>query len=368
LEIEQFAAGQAGFYDAPQPMPTGAHGDLVRVQPMTSSVEGVDWYRIMYLSESVAGEPIVVTGVVTVPVGEPPTGGWPLVTHAHGSTGIADACAPSLSLEGDRLNALEIALLSGWAPARRIAVASTDYEGLGGPGRHPFLVGESEGRSVLDAALAARQLPGVEIGPTTAIAGYSQGGHAALWANQLAPDWTPSLDIVGTMAGAPASELAELMAESRGEAADGLRVLTVGGLAAADPTLDPAEILTPAGLGVLAQLDAGCTIEPQDGAAPALLKAPLEQTEPWAGLLEENTPGAVARATPILIIHSQADLNVPIENSASLLTRLCDAGQTVERRVLAEGDHVAAAIPSYEQALDWFEALARGTAPASSCP
>ena len=37
-------------------------------------------------------------------------------------------------------------------------VAATDYEGLGTPGVHPYLVGESEGRSVLDAARAARAL------------------------------------------------------------------------------------------------------------------------------------------------------------------------------------------------------------------
>ena len=65
-------------------------------------------------------------------------------------------------------------------------VAFSDYEGLGTPGRHPYLVGESEGRSVLDAAKAAAQLPGADAGDQLAIWGHSQGGHAALWAAQLA--------------------------------------------------------------------------------------------------------------------------------------------------------------------------------------
>jgi fermentation-respiration switch protein FrsA (DUF1100 family) len=219
---------------------------------------------------------------------------------------------------------------------------------------------------VLDAARAVRQLPNVSIGPTTAIAGYSQGGHAALWAHQLAAEWTPDLDIVGTMAGAAASELVALLGSTRGYEADLLRVLAIGGMAAADPSLDPATVLTPAGLAALAELDGGCSSAPPDPASP-LVSAPLEQTEPWAQLLTDNTPGTVAGRAPVLIIHSQEDLNVPVETSATLLARLCDAGQVAERRVLPSGDHAAAAIPAYEQALDWFADLARGTAPVSSC-
>ena len=36
-----------------------------------------------------------------------------------------------------------------------VVVAATDYEGLGTPGPHPYIVGASEGHSVLDAAVAA---------------------------------------------------------------------------------------------------------------------------------------------------------------------------------------------------------------------
>jgi hypothetical protein len=39
-----------------------------------------------------------------------------------------------------------------WRPA-------TDYPGLGTPGVHAYLMGESEGRAVLDSVRAARNLP-----------------------------------------------------------------------------------------------------------------------------------------------------------------------------------------------------------------
>ena len=50
-------------------------------------------------------------------------------------------------------------------------VAATDYEGMGTPGPHPYLVGISEGRSGLDAALAARQIPGAEAGDRLGVMG-----------------------------------------------------------------------------------------------------------------------------------------------------------------------------------------------------
>ena len=36
-----------------------------------------------------------ISGSVSVPKGKPPKGGWPVITWAHGTTGVADICAPS---------------------------------------------------------------------------------------------------------------------------------------------------------------------------------------------------------------------------------------------------------------------------------
>ena len=84
----------------------------------------------------------------------------------------------------------------------------TDYEGLGTPGVHHFLTGISEGRSVLDAARAARAFAPRKLSKRVIISGHSQGGHAALFAASLAPAWTPELRLRGTVAFAPASHLA----------------------------------------------------------------------------------------------------------------------------------------------------------------
>jgi hypothetical protein len=109
----------------------------------------------MYLSESVEGEPIAVTGLVAVPEGPAPADGRKLLGVGHGTTGIADACAPSrfssqLASLDRRLGAPDLVELLGDFAGAGYVVAMTDYEGLGTPGVHPYLVGESEGRSLVD--------------------------------------------------------------------------------------------------------------------------------------------------------------------------------------------------------------------------
>ena len=84
----------------------------------------------------------------------------------------------------------------------------TDYEGLGTPGAHPYLIGRSEGHSVLDAVRAARKLD-KRLGKRVVLAGHSQGGQSVLWAASLAPNYTPDLKVRGTVALAPVSHLAE---------------------------------------------------------------------------------------------------------------------------------------------------------------
>ena len=94
---------------------------------------------------------------------------------------------------------------AGSRPATRwCAPITKDSE----PRAHPYLVGASEGRSVLDMVRAARQV-NKALSKRVIIAGHSQGGHAALWAASLAPSYTKELDVRGTVAYAPASHLSE---------------------------------------------------------------------------------------------------------------------------------------------------------------
>ncbi len=359
----------ADLFAVPDPLPAGQHGDLLRYQVVEpSAVEGATTYRVMYLSESLQGDPIPVTGMVVVPDGAAPAEGRPVLTIAHGTTGIADECAPSRNDGG----AAELAL-AGPAVERGWVLAVTDYEGLGTPGRHPYLVGESEGRSVIDAALAVADLPAADPAPTTLIAGYSQGGHGALWANQVAGEWAPDLDVVGTFAGAPATELPVIFAAAASPGVVGFAYLLIAGFAAAYPEADPAAALTPAGVDRLDVVDQGCVGDvfgaAGDGPVEDLFQPDGLTSPPWSDLAAENDPGRVATDDPVLIIHSDDDEVVPVALSEMLFDRMCAAGQAAERRVLsAAGGHVGAALVAYPQALEWFDQLLAGEAVPNTCP
>jgi fermentation-respiration switch protein FrsA (DUF1100 family) len=364
VEAEEVAAGD-DLYAAPDPIPAGDHGDLVRYQPIDHDVDGVDAYRIMYLSESLQGDPIVVTGTALVPQGAAPDGGWPVIAHSHGTTGLADTCAPSRNYPE---RAGELTLLA--AAADRYVIAATDYEGLGTPGLHPYLVGESEGRSTMDAVRAVAQLPGVETSATTFIAGYSQGGHGALWANQVAGEWTPELEVLGTFAGAPPGELAVIGSVAAGGGiAGGFFMLMAAGIAEAFPEAHLDDILTPEGVDALAVADRECVREALTVlAGGGYVDVDPTTVEPWGELLEASSPGDVLGAGPVLIVHSEVDEVVPIGLSAAILDRQCAIGQVVERRTVPEGTHGGAAPGAYRQGVEWFDELLAGAEPASSCP
>jgi pimeloyl-ACP methyl ester carboxylesterase len=367
VEAEEVAPDD-DLYAVPDPLPDAPHGTLLRYQPITPSLtEGATSWRVMYLSESVEGEPIAVTGTVVVPDGPAPEGGRITLAIAHGTTGIADECAPSKDPGGRELALAGTAVDNGWI------IAETDYEGLGTPGRHPYLVGESEGRGVVDAVLAAGSLPAAERGDQVLIAGYSQGGHGALWANEVAGDWAPELEVVGTFAGAPATEIDVILRAAPRLPQAGFAYMIVAGFEAAYAEADPALFLTEEGLSRLDAVDEGCTGAIFDAVsgvpASELVRADGADSDPWAELALTNNPGQVATEAPVLIIHSDGDDTVPVALSGILEGRMCENGQVVERRVITDGGgHVDAAPGAYRDGLAWLEGLLAGEAPTSSCP
>lgn len=352
------------FATPPSPLPDGEPGTLIRYRRAVGDPpEGAVLYQVLYLSRAVDERPIAVTGLVAVPDAPAPEGGRRLVTVLHGTNALADACAPSA--EGS------VAALASAAPflAAGDLVAMTDYEGLGTPGRHPYLVGRSEGRSALDAIRAARQLPGASGGDRLAIAGYSQGGHGAIFANEMAASYAPELEVVGTFAGAPYSELDAVLRTA--DAVPQLAVMLVAGFDAAHAEADPAGILTERGLAELAEVDAGCADDLAAafrGATGMFLPA-AERDDRWRVLAVRNTPGQVRADGPLLVVHSAADTTVPIALTGVLTTRLCTLEQVVERVVLRDGeDHAAAADAAWTVGVAWLEDRFAGEPVETSCP
>jgi pimeloyl-ACP methyl ester carboxylesterase len=316
-------AGDA-FYTPPSPLPGKKHGDLIWARKLGGAAvaPGASVTKVvLYRSTGVDGKSAAVSGIVSLPRGKAPKGGWPVVTYAHGTTGIADQCAPSRDAAGTPIhpyNAYILPLLTRWLKAG-YAVVRTDYEGLGTPGVHPYLVGSSEGRSTLDVVRAARQLD-PRLSPSTIISGHSQGGHAALFAAALAPKWTPELKVRGTVAFAPASHLDEqipltTVLAQPGGGLTGLVSLITRGIATANPSFDTAAVLTPQAAAFYPDTLTQCLPELSaptsfGGLAPKDLFQPGMDFAPIARLLDAQDPSHLKIRTPLLIEQGAADTTV----------------------------------------------------------
>jgi pimeloyl-ACP methyl ester carboxylesterase len=354
------------LYALAVPLEPGEPGDVIAVQ----AVEGLDVeatvLRVLYHSESIAGDDIAVSGIIAVPTTPAPAGGRVVLSWAHGTTGIADECAPSKDPAGQSVELIAPFLERG------MVFAATDYEGLGTPGRHPYIAGVSEGRGVLDIVRAARALGDqVAASNEAVIWGHSQGGHAALFANQIAPEWAPELQIVGTVAGAPPSQLTLIAAALKNSPYRFYLGMVAAGWEAAYPDADPADVLTPLGVEQLAKVDTGCGAELatawNDVPYDDLVKADPATVEPWATLLVENDPGFVVGESPVLIIHGEQDEQIPLVSSKLLLDRMCGIGQVVERRTYP-GSHAGVIAPSLPDMLSWIDGRLAGDAAPNSCP
>jgi hypothetical protein len=167
---------------------------------------GLQAARVVYRSTSGDdGRPTVVSGTVFTPAGPAPEGGWPVLSFGHGTTGIDEPCAPSLS---DSL--LGFADPVAGLTKSGYAVALADYQGLGSDGVHPYSDARTEGRNMIDVVRALRSTF-KNVSNRWAAFGGSQGGGAAWSADEQASIYAPELELVGAATISPAADMSGLV-------------------------------------------------------------------------------------------------------------------------------------------------------------
>jgi hypothetical protein len=180
------------FYEAVTKMaPNGKLGQVIKKEQIRTSVSGAQAWRIAYISSDVSGRKTISTGLVMAPVGPAPTGGRPVMTWAHGTTGSAQNCGPSQVLDpAVPLNEYFLVGGNSWTdygiPAveefikEGYVLVATDYQGLGGGGKHQYSVAATNGMDTLNAARAAVSMSETNANKKTLVYGWSQGGGAVI--------------------------------------------------------------------------------------------------------------------------------------------------------------------------------------------
>ncbi|MFE0022628.1 lipase family protein [Amycolatopsis sp. NPDC059021] len=222
-----------------------------------------DAFVVTYRSTGVGGELATVSGSVFLPKGQAPPGGWPVVSWAHGTTGLGDGCAPSVEGPSPRTRDY----LAAWL-AQGYAIVATDYLGLGTPGVHPYLDGRIAAYGVVDMVRAARSIVSA-LSDRWVVVGQSQGGHATMFTANLATRYAPELDFRGAVAtGVPANLQGLVPAIGPafpptllGAEMKSYIAYILAGLRAARPDFDLRSYLTPLGESVLTDAETLCGTE-----------------------------------------------------------------------------------------------------------
>lgn len=372
-------AGCAGSDEAASEPAQREVGTLLTHQDLTGNAVLPSAARselITYLSQDPRGNTTVVSGSVSVPPGQAPEGGWPVISWAHGTTGVADACAPSSGTvegrNGDYLTTvnktLDRFLQAGYV------VAQTDYVGLGTPGLHPYVNGDSEANAVVDIVRASRQLDPA-VGTTWYAAGHSQGGHAALFTAAQGQARAPELVLRAAVAIAPGANISETPKYFAAgvpavRAALGFLPLILLGAQAADPALQASDFVADAAKPLVDTALTRCTaaIDPLVAAVPTdQIMKPGANVDALVAYLRTQEPARLKLAVPTLVLQGTRDAAVAEAGSRALAKTLCDNGSAVGYRTYEGLEHIPAVAASLDDTLSFFGRVGAGETPAGLC-
>ncbi len=329
-------------------------------------------WRIRYVTRDYRMRPILSTGIVVLPGTAPSNpAARKFIAWAHPTTGIAWKCAPSLRATPTKaIGGLNDIVASG------LVVAATDYPGLGTPGPVGYLIGKGQAYAVIDSVRAARQIPEVGGGNAFGLWGYSQGGHAVLFATQLAASYAPELSLKGVAAIAPPTDLATLLKAN---------LNSVAGRILASFTLDSWHEKYGAPLnslldGVSQKLieevsrncvdDLGSKIDAaaaQKSLDKQFLRADPGSVSPWKDLMVQNSQFGLNASAPALIIQGGADDIVKPDVTARFVRGACQAGANVRYVVLKGKGHSGAMEAGHGQAVNWLSARLAGEPARGNC-
>lgn len=345
------------FYTPPNPLPSGAPGDIIRAEPSRIALDpaGHGNYsgsgtRIMYQSIDGRGQSVPVTGTYFEPTNPwPGRGPRPLIVLAPWTQGLGDQCATSrLVSEGgihyggylDFVFYYEEGFIATMLD-RGYALVLTDYQGTGTYGPPTTGIRIPTAHAVIDSARAAQRLPGTSLDPHGPVAfwGYGPGGQAAGAAVEMAPTYAPELDVVGAWVGAPNADYAMYADYADGAMLVGTMGYALNAFIAAFPEAEPGikGVLTPRGLDFLEKTRYSCIDEVIMKFMFRHLQPYFSQdlhqileSEPLKSALAAQKLGSLKPHAPVNIDINRWDPMFPWVGARQLAADWCAAGADVE--------------------------------------
>jgi fermentation-respiration switch protein FrsA (DUF1100 family) len=364
-------ASDPAFYQVTPLDVAGAPGTLVRTEPIAAPAGASAAYRILYRSRDQQGRPVLVSGVAAIPATPVAKAGRPVVSWAHGTTGVATRCAPSrqASVFG-QIEGLQSLLAAG------AIVVATDYDGLGVASRPSYLVAVSEAHAVIDAVRAARRLPSAQAGRLFASWGWSQGAHAALAVAAVASRYAPELTLVGVAAAAPPTDLGALLSDDIGTPA-GQVIASYAiwswshayGVSEASAVVPTAQATVVSISGMCSRNwweEAGLGLAALSDEAGLLVKN-AALLPPWRALVADNSIKSIRAGVPVFIAQGLRDTIISPDVTRAYVRTVCRSGARVTYVEYAMADHGQTEKSSAPAAIAWLLKRFMGASPPSDC-
>ncbi len=403
----------APFYESVMKMsPTGSLGEVIKKEQIPTSLKGAQAWKIAYISSDVGERKTIATALIIAPVGPAPAEGRPIMAWAHGTTGSAQNCGPSQILDPTRaLNQYFLMDGNSWTDFgipngqefinEGYVVVATDYQGLGGGGKHQYAVAGTNGRDVINSARAASSMKEVGAGKKTIVYGWSQGGGATIAAASLldyqAQKGTAAdnLQYLGYVALAPedvAAVLPKLPADEAGAnklmkeftAANVPNVflfahfmMGLWGTQAAYPDLKLTDVLTEEGAQVAEKLSSNKCVHVMADTFnyaygdryQSLVKPEPSNSLAWIKAFIDGSVKPVKPNAPVIIYWGTKDTAVPPVMHEIYQKQMCAMGANVSRIQLpGEQTHFATPGVSAPMYLQWVKDRISGKPIENGCP
>lgn len=363
------------FYEAIAKInPSGKLGQVIKQEKISTPIKGAQAWRIAYISSDIAERPTISTGLVVAPVGAAPKEGRPVLAWAHGTTGTAQNCGPSqVTNPAVPLNQYFLVGGNSWTDygipnleefiKEGYVVVATDYQGLGGGGKHQYAVAGTNGRDLINSARAAISMNDTGASQRTIFYGWSQGGGATIAAASLG-DYlnkqgtvADDLQVLGFVAMAPDDAAVMIQNATKDQASADKAIhgliqlfsdsvfnfshfaMTMWGTQAAYPNLKLSDIFTEQGSNVIDQvLSNKCMHVVADtlnytygNQFKTLLSDKPGNTMAWAKALIEGSVLPVQPIAPVVIYWGTKDTTVPPIMHELYQKQMCSKGGNIER-------------------------------------
>ena len=401
------------FYESVAKLtPDGKLGKIVKQEKIKTAIKGAQAWKIAYISSDVAGRNTVATGTIISPVGAIPKEGRPILAWAHGTTGSAQNCGPSQIIDPTRaLNEYFLTDGDSWTDFgipngqefidQGYVVVATDYQGLGGGGKHQYAVAQTNGRDVINSARAASSMKEVGAGKKTVVYGWSQGGGATIAAASL-PEYlslkgtaADNLQYLGFVALAPEDVAAMLPNVPNDEAGatklmNGFTqanvpniflfahyVMGLWGTQAAFPGLQLTDVLTDEGAKAVDKLSGNKCVHvladtfnyAYGDSYKSLLKPEPSNSSAWVRAFVDGSVKSVKPVAPVVIYWGTKDTAVPPIMHELYQNQMCALGANVGRNQLpGEQTHFTTPGVSAPMYLEWVKDRIAGKPLANGCP